>query len=201
MKKLQTALIAWGPLGVLILSFIESIGIPNPGGTDWVLLYLAAQVPTQAYWIALLATVGSVAGSMVFLEATRKGGEKFLRKYTSSGRGAKFRGWFLRYGLVTVFISALLPIPIMPLKVFAACAGAMGCSRGRYFAVMAGARIPRYFALAYLGQQLGQEGSLAWVSAHKWHMLGVAAVIFIALYLLVQVTDRRRGSRNMEEAA
>ena len=30
-----------GPLGVLILSVVESLGIPNPGGTDFLLLFIA----------------------------------------------------------------------------------------------------------------------------------------------------------------
>lgn len=191
MKKIQAALLAWGPIGVLILSFIESIGIPNPGGTDFVLIGLAIAKPQLAYLCAALATVGSVAGSMVFLEVVRKGGEKFLLKYTASGRGAKFREWFLRYGLVTVFISALVPIPIMPLKAFAACAGAMGVSRQRYFAVMTGARIPRYFALAYLGMQLG-ENSLAWLGQHKWDLTIGGLALMGLLVLLVKLSERRK---------
>lgn len=191
MKRLTNALVALGPLGILILAAIESAGIPNPGGTDFVLVLIAAAKPDQAVLCAVLATVGSLFGSMIFLEITRRGGERFLAKYTGTERGGKFRAWFLRYGLVTVFISALLPIPILPLKVFAACAGAMGVSRGRYLAVMAAARIPRYAALAYLGAQLGDH-SWPWVQDHKWHMLALAGFLFIALFGLIRAVDRTR---------
>ena len=38
MKAFRATLVAWGPLGILILAIVESIGIPNPGGTDALLL-------------------------------------------------------------------------------------------------------------------------------------------------------------------
>ena len=47
-----------------------------------------------------------------------------------------FRTWFMRYGLVTVFIPALLPIPFLPFKAFAACAGALGVTRTRFLLVL-----------------------------------------------------------------
>jgi membrane protein DedA with SNARE-associated domain len=114
MKHFRDILVSWGPLGLLLWSAMESAGIPNPGGTDFMLLALAIALPSQAFLCALAAVVGSLAGSVVFYEITRRGGEKLLARYTSSGRGARFRGWFQRYGLSTVFVSALLPVPIMP---------------------------------------------------------------------------------------
>ena len=34
-----------GPVGVLVLAMVESAGIPNPGGTDVLLLFMAAARP------------------------------------------------------------------------------------------------------------------------------------------------------------
>jgi membrane protein YqaA with SNARE-associated domain len=191
MRHLRDVLVSWGPLGVFLLATVESAGIPNPGGTDALLLILAIARPQEAMLCALLAALGSLIGSAVFYEITRKGGEKFLAKYTAGSSGQKFSEWFSRYGLITVFIPALLPIPVMPFKVFAACAGVMGVPRFRFFLVLAVARFPRYFALAYLGQQLG-ENSTAWLKSHVWHLLALAAAIGIALYALVRWVDARR---------
>ena len=127
------------------------------------------------------------------LPISRKGGEAFLAKYATGARGHKFRNWYDRYGLISVFIPALVPIPILPFKVFAACAGVMGVRRTRFFSVLAAARFPRYFALAYLGQQLG-ENSTAWLRSHLWHLAGVAACIGLALYLMVRWVDSRRAA-------
>src|SRR5690349_2935624 len=117
MKRFIQVLVSWGPLGVFVLSLVESLGIPNPSGTDALLLLVAIERPDKAMLCAFLATAGSMLGSIIFYEVIRKGGDKFLLRYTLSGRGQRFRAWAQRYGMVTVFISALVPIPILPLKV------------------------------------------------------------------------------------
>src|SRR6266852_2058253 len=189
MHNFLEVLKSWGPLGVLVLAMVESAGIPNPGGTDFLLLFIAAARPQNSMLTAWLAVAGSVIGSMIFFEILRRSGEKFLVKYTASGRGQRFRAWFLRYGLITVFIPAFLPIPILPLKVFAACAAAMGVPRLRFLSVMLLARIPRYLALAYLGAQLGADSG-AWLKDHVWHLLVFAALLAIALAMLARRADR-----------
>ena len=191
MRHLRDVLVSWGPLGVFLLAAVESAGIPNPGGTDALLLLLAIARPQEALLAALLAAVGSLIGSVIFYEITRKGGEKFLAKYTAGANGQKFSEWFSRYGLITVFIPALLPIPILPFKVFAACAGVMGVPRFRFLLVLAVARFPRYLALAYLGQQLG-ENSTAWLKSHLWLLVAMAVFIAAGLYVLVRWVDARR---------
>jgi membrane protein YqaA with SNARE-associated domain len=178
-----------GPLGVLVLSLVESLGIPNPGGTDFLLLFIAAARPESATVSAWLAVAGSLIGSAIFYEILHRGSDKLLVKYTSSGRGQRFRAWFLRYGLITVFIPAFLPIPILPLKVFAVSAAALGVPRMRFLLVMFAARVPRYLALAYLGAKL-REGSGLWLRSHMWHLLAVAAVLTIALSLLARRLNR-----------
>ncbi len=193
MRHLRDVLVSWGPLGLLILATLENAGPPTPGGTDIVLLILAAARPADAMLCAGLATLGSLIGSAIFYEVMRRGGEKLLVKFTSSRRGGSFRGWAKRYGLVTVFVSALVPAPFLPFKVFVACAAAMGVSRTRFMLVLVAARIPRYLALAYLGQQLGERDSEAWLKSHFWQLAGLAALIGLVSYLLVRRAERARG--------
>jgi membrane protein DedA with SNARE-associated domain len=191
MRHLRDVLISWGPLGLLILATLENAGPPTPGGTDIVLLILAAARPSDAMLCAGLATLGSLIGSAIFFEVVRRGGEKLLVKFTSSGRGARFRDWSQRYGLVTVFVSALVPLPVLPFKVFVACTAAMGVSRLRFILVLLPARVLRYAALAYLGQQVG-ENSGAWLKSHFWHLAAMATLIGLALWALVRRAERRR---------
>jgi len=178
-----------GPVGVLVLATVESAGIPNPGGTDVLLLFMTAARPQDAALSAALAVIGSLVGSMFFFELMRRGGEKFLTRHTASGRGQRFRAWFMRYGMITVFVPGFLPIPILPFKVFCACAAAMGVTRKRFLLVLAAARIPRYAALAYLGSTLG-EHSGTWLRDHGWYLLALGVVLATALGLVV-----RRASR------
>ncbi len=188
MHHLHDVLLSWGPLGVFLFALIESAGIPNPGGTDVFLLILTIN-RANPLLCAALATAGSLIGSAVFFEILSRGGEKLLVRYVNSGAGARFRLWFLRYGLVTVFIPALLPIPFLPFKVFAACACVLGHSRTRFLLVLAAARIPRYLALAYLGAVLG-ENSLHWVAAHMWYLVAAAILLSALLYVMIRLSQR-----------
>jgi membrane protein YqaA with SNARE-associated domain len=181
----------WGPLGAFAISAIDAVGVPNPGIADAVLILAAIASPANAIWCATLAVLGSLIGGAIFFEITRRGGERYLLRFTSSGGGLKFRAWFLRYGLVTVFIPALLPVPFLPLKVFAACAGAMGESRAKFLLVLTAGRIPRYFGLVYLGATLGKDSG-TWIKAHLWQMGVLAVVLFLALYGLIRFAERKR---------
>jgi uncharacterized membrane protein YdjX (TVP38/TMEM64 family) len=193
MHRVHDVLLSWGPLGVFLFALIESAGIPNPGGTDVFLLVLTI-AHADPWLCASLAVCGSLIGSAIFFEIMCRGGERVLARYVSSGRGQRFRIWFLRYGLVTVFIPALLPIPFLPFKVFAACAGALGHSRIRFLLVLAAGRIPRYFALAYLGAELG-ENSMHWVAGHMWQLVAVAVVLSALLYMLIRFSGRQQSQR------
>ena len=130
-------------------------------------------------------------GCMIMFYVARRGGEAYLAKYTASGRGARFKEWFQHYGLLTVFIPALVPIP-MPLKVFVICAGALGIPTTAFLRVMIAARIPRYLALSWLGAQLGTQ-SWHWIVGHAPHLLGFAVALFVFLYVLVKWVDYRRA--------
>jgi membrane protein DedA with SNARE-associated domain len=188
MKALAATLISWGPIGVLILSTLDSAGIPLPAAVDVLITAVAALEPTRAYFIAALATLGSLAGSLFMFYLARRGGQLYLDKHTSGGHGAKFKEWFRRYGLITIFIPALLPIPL-PLKVFILCAGAIGVSYRAFALVLLAARIPRYFGLAYLGAQLGQN-TTAWLRQHSKDIIGFALLLVVVLVLLVKISER-----------
>src|ERR1017187_6497763 len=196
MKAFLNTLIAWGPLGVFIVAVIDGAGVPSPGGLDWMLVVLSINRPDLAYGMAGLAVAGSLIGSLFLYWIARRGGEAMLKKYRGRPRFARFEKWFQRYGLLTVFIPALIPIH-MPLKFFAVCAGVFEVPVATYFLVMLAARVPRYLGLAYLGSQLGRE-SFTWLRSHAWHMTGVAAALFVFLYLLILVVERRRRLTGQE---
>jgi membrane protein DedA with SNARE-associated domain len=186
----------WGPPGAFAIAAIDAVGVPNPGITDLVLILAGVASPANALKCAILAIAGSLIGGAIFFEITRRGGERYLVRFTSTGRGFRFRAWFLRYGLVTVFITALLPLPFLPFKLFVACAGAMGESRVKFLLVLAAGRIPRYSALVYLGATLGKESG-TWIKSHLWQMGVLAVVLFVALYGLIRFSDRKRAAASL----
>jgi membrane protein YqaA with SNARE-associated domain len=191
LHKLIDALVAYGPLGLLLLSFIDSVGIPIATGMDALLILIAVKAPEQAPWAALFAVAGSLAGNTVLYLAARKGGRNFLAQSQKPGKAHKFRVWFQRYGLVTIFIPALLPIP-MPLKLFVASAGALGTKLRSFVLVVAGARILRFGGSAWLGATIGLS-SAGFLKSHTWHFLTAAVILFLVLYLLIRVNDHWRS--------
>ena len=82
--------------------------------------------------------------------AANRGGRRFMEKMASESKGARFRQWFGRYGLLTIFVPALIPIP-MPLKLFVVSAGVLGTSPVSFVLVILVARILRYAGEAWLG--------------------------------------------------
>ena len=184
------ALLAFGPWGLLLLATIDSAGVPIPAGMDALMIFLAVQSPRQAYWYAGLAVLGSVAGNLFLFLTARRGGRRFLEKSAEPGRAQRFRAWFLRYGLVTVFVPSLVPIP-MPLKLFVISAGVLHTGLKPFLAVILLSRILRYFGEAWLGVTLKEQSGL-FFKTHAWHFALAALLLFVTLYWTVRLSDRLR---------
>lgn len=167
-------------MGILFLSILDSAGVPVAGVFDALLILIAVERPSVAWLCAGLAVVGSTVGNTILFSMARGGGRRFMEKAAPEGRAAKFRAWFSRYGMVTVFVPALIPIP-MPLKLFVISAGVLGTSLAEFVGVVLGARILRYFGEAWLGIRLGRE-STHFLASHAWYFLAGAVVLFMLLY-------------------
>ena len=188
MKVFFAKLVALGPLGLFFLALLDSAGIPLPGGVDALLVLLANQAPSTAYWGAALATLGSLIGSAILFSIARRGGKKYLEKATEGPRGLKFRSWFARYGLITVFVPCISMIPL-PMKPFVACSGVLGMKRSHFLLAVLLARVPRYFFLAWLGQQMGSH-ALEWIKAHTLNFALGLAVLGLLLFLLARKANQ-----------
>ncbi|SPE33675.1 Membrane protein [Candidatus Sulfopaludibacter sp. SbA3] len=167
---------------------MESFGVPIPAMLDALVFSLAWRSPPIAYLLAASATIGSLCGNILLFQASRQGGRRFL-KAPKPEAPQKFRKWFNRYGLVTVFIPALVPIPL-PLKVFVISAGILHTPFRKFLLVILTARVLRYFSLAYLGVQLGGDGK-EFLKQNAWNLAGVSVALAVVLYALVRFNDRR----------
>jgi membrane protein YqaA with SNARE-associated domain len=187
LRNLANILVAVGPWGLLALAFLDSSGIPIANTLDAYLIFLAIKEPHRAYWYAAIAVAGSTIGNVALFLAARHGGRRFLRR-AESGRRLRFRRWFERFGLVTVFIPAVMPIP-MPLKIFVISAGALHTRFLPFLAVILAARIPRYFGETWLGVKLGQE-STAYLRHHVWQFVIASIALAVLLCLIVLASER-----------
>ncbi len=192
MRKFVDTIVALGPGGLFVLAALDSAGVPIPAAVDALLMLLAASAPEQAALCAILALAGSLAGSMFLFWISRRGGEAYLARHTVGPRGIKARTWFQHYGLLTVFISAISPIPL-PMKLFVISAGALGIRPVRFFFTVFAARATRYAAMAYLGAHLGHDGAGAYLKDHAWNIGGILLALLVACVIAIKFTDARRA--------
>lgn len=173
-----------------MLALLDSSGVPVAGVFDAFLILIAVERPSLAWTSAGLAVAGSMAGNVILFQAAHRGGRRFMNKAAPEGRSARFREWFRRYGMVTVFVPALIPIPL-PMKLFVISAGVMGTSFAEFFAVVLAARTARYFGEAWLGVTLKRD-STAFLKMHAWAFALGAVALFASLYVFVLLRERRR---------
>jgi membrane protein YqaA with SNARE-associated domain len=192
-KKISGTLLSWGPHGLFVLAVLDSAGLPVVGGVDLLLITFAISTPRYAYLAAAYAVAGSLAGSLILFAIARKGGEAFLAKQLSTRRGKRLRAWFEQYGLATVFIPAVSPLPL-PLKIPVFCAGALEVHWSYFTGVVLAARAIRYFALAYLGMRYGAQ-TFVFLSKHILEV-SLIALILTAGSLVVLKLARRASSRH-----
>ena len=182
---------------MFVLAILDSAGLPVVGGVDALLIAFAVSDPRQAYLAALGAIFGSLAGSLILFAIARKGGEVLLSKHISSRTGARLHLWFQRYGLATVFIPALSPLP-MPMKIPVFCAGALQVRPVYFIAVVLLARTIRYFALAYLGLHYGHR-TFEFLVSHG----GLAAAVAVGLAILsiagLRLVQRHEVAKGLPE--
>lgn len=205
-------LVAWGPAGIFLLSILDSSGVPVAGVFDAMLILISAKNPAVAWLCAGMAVVGSTVGSTLLFLAARSSRERFSRPSEPGSRFARVleflrplgvrlmdrmirklvnspraNDWFRRYGLVTVFIPALMPIP-MPLKLFVISAGVLGTTFRQFITVLLAARILRYFGEAWLGVQLGME-SATFLKTHVLHFTLGAVLLATVLIAYIKWRD------------
>ncbi len=174
--------VGYGPLGLLFVSFLESIVFPVP--PDLILIPLCLAVPRLSFWYATLATVASVLGGVVGYFLGQKAGKSF-----SAGAPGKpnddVEKLFTRYGGWAVGIAAFTPIPY---KVFTFAAGVFRTPLHIFCIASCLGRGGRFFleaaAVFYLGDRaqafLGRNFEIATMT------------ITVALFVLVILVQKSR---------
>ncbi|MGA8026828.1 MAG: VTT domain-containing protein [Bryobacteraceae bacterium] len=196
-KHFAAILVSWGPHGLFFLAVLDSTGLPVVGGVDALLIAVATEKPQQAYLAAFWAVLGSLGGSLVLFAVARKGGEVLLSKHISSRTGARLHLWFQRYGLITVFIPAISPLPL-PMKIPVFCAGALEVRWTYFIAVVLSARTIRYFALAYLGRHYGHR-TFEYLLSHGVAVGVIAIALALAFIIGLRIIQRHHAAEGEPE--
>lgn len=158
---------------------------------DALIILIAVKAPERAYFAASMGVLGSIGGNLALFELARFGVRRFVREVADEGKSSRFREWFHRYGLVTVFIPAAVPVLPLPLKFFVISAGVLRTPLAKFLSVILVARVLRYFGDAFLGVKLGADAQ-GFLHRNAWTLVGIAVAVAVILVGLIRWSDRRK---------
>lgn len=141
----------YGMAGLFGVAFIESSFFPVPPDVLVIALLLAPDAPAP-FWVAAVCTVGSVLGAGFGWLIGAYGGYPLLHRMFKREKVEAVERLYNRYGVYTIFIAALTPIPY---KVFTIASGVFRYSPWTMMAVSVVGRGARFFAVAYLVHWFG----------------------------------------------
>jgi membrane protein YqaA with SNARE-associated domain len=177
-------------LGLFVVAFFDSSLLSLPEINDALLFYFGARFPENAFYYALMTTLGSISGASLLYGLARWKGLSFLETRFSKGRLQKVFGLVRRYGAFAVLLPSILPPPL-PFKIFVLSSGALGLSIPRFLAAIAVGRSVRYFGEAWLAARYGEE-ALSYLHANAAYVL--IFILVVALFaVLFHIFRRWRG--------
>ncbi|MCL6481135.1 MAG: VTT domain-containing protein [Firmicutes bacterium] len=182
---LQSLVGSMGGVGLFVVAFLDSSVLSFPVLNDVLVIHLSMQAPARMPYYALMATLGSLAGSLCLYEMARRGSRWFVRTQSASARATRIRHWLERNGFLSIAIPSVLPPP-MPFKAFVLAAGGFGLPLRTFVLALLVGRGLRYFGEGVLAVRYG-EHAVRYLVAHKLEF----AVGVIALFALGHLLTRR----------
>ena len=190
MKRLaawiQASAVAWGALGIFVISFLDSSFLSFPEVVDLLIIGMVIQRPHLLLYYSLMGTAGSLLGCLVLYYLARAGGEAFVRKRFKERHVDRGLVLAQKYGLLIVIVPALLPPP-MPFKIFILIAGVAEIPVLQFSVAVAAARFVRYFGEGLLAIWYG-EAAFTFLRANAGKiglaLAGAALVIGLAVIVL-----------------
>jgi len=181
---LQSAVASLGGVGLLLVAFLDSSVLTFPVINDLLVIELSIRSPAKMPYYALMATLGSLGGSVFLYFLARKGGEIAFRKHAGA-RAEPIRAWVQRNGFLAVLAVALMPPPV-PLKPFVVAAGVFQEPLKSFALALLLARSLRYFGEGFLAVRYG-PGAIRYLAGHRVTVGLVALALVLAGYLLSRV--------------
>ncbi|HXV65002.1 MAG TPA: VTT domain-containing protein [Vicinamibacteria bacterium] len=189
MESLKHQLLALGLPGLFLIAFLDSAGVPLPGGVDLVVMLLAWQRPSLFVLIAFLAAAGSTAGCLVLYRIARTGGDAMMAKLSRAKQE-----WVkekVRQNDVLAILVAVLGPPPFPTKPFILVAGVLRMDWLRFSAAVLAGRMVRFLGEAYLAVRLGDRAAET-LRAH-YPTIGLLLLAAVAGFVLARYLLHKRA--------
>ena len=190
---LQAADSEWAIALLAMVAFSESIFFPIP--PDPLVIAIGVASPGSAIWVAALATVASVAGAFLGHWLGRRFGRPLLRRLVSQDKVERAEALFNRYGVWTIILAAITPIPY---KVFAILAGVMALPVRPFLIASVIGRGARLMTIGVLVFLFGEEIQVFIEDNFELVTIatGVGLVVVVAGYLAYRGWVGRDGQKS-----
>lgn len=193
-------LIAYGPLGLFGLAFLDSALIPLPLGPDAAMMYLTGLHPELMPVYALAATIGSVAGCLVLYYISRRAGNRALARFSAS-KQERVKALLKRYDVLALFVVSILPPPF-PLKLFVISSGVFRLNVLRFALAVAAGRASRFFLEGALVKHYGaQIQELITRYFQRIGLIGVGLVLLVVAFFIARSLWRRKSAGETVESS
>ncbi len=189
LNRLNEYLLIMGIPGLLVISFLDSAGVPLPGGPDAVILVLAWQRPEMAFPIVLAATVGSMLGCLVLYGIGSKGGERALARFNPEKTARVEQK--MRENAVWAVIASVLAPPPFPTKIIILAAGVSHMGKMRFCASVFMGRMIRFSLIAFLAARYGDQAAQI-LKTHYPSVFLVLTGLIIMIFLIRHLRNRRK---------
>jgi membrane protein DedA with SNARE-associated domain len=183
--------------GIALLMAIESACIPLPSEIIMPFSgYLVARGSLTLWGVTLAGAIGCVAGSIPAYYLGSLGGRPLIERYGRyvliSRRDLDMADRaFARYGEIIIFLGRLLPV----VRTFIAFpAGVARMHMGRFILYTFAGSLIWCFALAYIGERLGENWHSIAPYFHRYDsVFAVVVAVIVVAYIWRHVREVRRG--------
>jgi len=179
-----------GIWGVFAIAFADSALLGMP--VDAIVAYYVYQDHRRLLFYVLMASLGSVIGSIPLYIIGYLGGEKVLRKRISEERFLRIHRSFEEHEFWALMFPAMLPPPL-PFKIFVLGAAVFEMRFRDFVAAMFAGRFVRFLVLSWLTLWFGPQIMGVLGTVFRRHIYwGLAAVgLGVLVWLLVWSRKRR----------
>ena len=171
-----------GPLGLFLMSALDSSFLVLPFGNDLLLVALVSSNRESLIWIAyvIVSAAGSLLGVSVIDLIMRKTGEKGLERFVSAKKIEKLKSKMGNKAGISVFVATLLPPPF-PFTPAIMTASALQFSKAKLFSAVFLGRLLRFGAEAVFALYFGRQ-VIAFINSDvvTYVVYGLMAIAIVA---------------------
>lgn len=186
---IENWLIDYGVLGLIIVSFTDSVF--SPIIPDLLLIPMGIAAPDQVWLYAVYTTVASVLGALLGWYIGKKLGRPILLRFIKADKIDKVEYYFEKYGAMAILIAAFTPVPYKVFTIFS------GISKVRiktliFWSILG--RGGRFFLEAAIIAALGVKAKPFIEENFTLITLGIGGLAVISFIIYRLILSRRKAA-------